>query len=80
MLALTADEVLLREAEHHVAAAEWRIMCQLEHLEQMRHEGARTGLAEAVLDALRRGRDAWDVRRSAILSRMHPAARLSSAA
>ncbi len=69
MLSLTAVEVLLRDAEHHIAAAEWRIVCQLEHLEQVRRDGASTAAAEAVLDALRRGRDAWDARRSELLGR-----------
>ncbi len=80
MLALADDEALLWDAEHHLAAAEWRIICQLEHLEQMRRDGASTAAAEAVLDALRRGRDAWDARRSELLGRVYPAGSLTSAA
>ncbi len=80
MLGLIAAETLLSDAEYHVAVAEWRIVCQLEHLEQMRREGASTWAAEAVLEALKLGRDAWDGRRSEILSGMGLVARLSSAA
>ena len=79
-LALAAEERLLRDAEHHLAAAEWRIICQLEHLEQMQLEGASTRAAEAVLEALRCGRDAWDARRSELLDTVSPVAALSSAA
>jgi hypothetical protein len=80
MLVLAADEVLLRDAEHHVAAAEWRIICQLEHLGEMRRAGASTRTAEAVLDALGRGRDAWEARRSEILGKRRSGPRLSAAA
>ena len=80
MLALAADEVMLWDAEHQVTEAEWRILCQLEHLEQVRRQGASTRAAEAVLEALRCGRDAWVARRVEILSEMRPWAALSSAA
>ena len=80
MPSLAAEERLLWDAEHHLAAAEWRIICQLEHLEQMRLEGASIRAAEAVLEALTCGRDAWDARRSDLLDKVHPVAALSSAA
>ena len=83
MLAFAPDLALLdllRDAEHHVAAGEWRILCQLEHLEQLQRDGVSTRAAEAVLEALTLGRDAWDARRSAILGRMCPVARLDPAA
>ena len=77
---VTAEVRLLWDSEHHLASAEWRIMCQLEHLEQMQLEGASTRAAEAVLEALRCGRDAWAARRSALLDTVNPVAVLSSAA
>jgi hypothetical protein len=80
VLVLAPEEVLLWDAEHNLATAEWRITCQLEHLEQLRREGASTRAAEAVLEALRLGRDAWEARRSEILDSMHPIAGRSSAA
>ncbi len=79
-LALVPGDCLLRDAEHHLAAVEWRIICQLEHLEQMQLDGASTRAAEAVLEALRCGRDAWDARRSELLDKVNPEAALSSAA
>ena len=72
MLDLAVGEILLRDAECHLAAAEWRIICQLEHLDQMRRKGVSSRSAEAVLDALRHGRDAWEARRSEILGHMCP--------
>jgi hypothetical protein len=80
MLDRAASEILLRDAEHHIAAAEWRIFCQLEHLEQVTGEGTSTRSAEAVLTALRCGRDAWEARRLEILGRQRVKVTLPSAA
>lgn len=80
MLAIAAEEILLQNAEHHVTAAEWRILCQLQQLEQMRRDGVSTRAAEAVLETLRCGRDAWTAHRSKIINRMRPVAQRASAA
>jgi hypothetical protein len=83
MLAFATDLALLdllQDAEHHVAAAEWRITCQLEYLAQLQREGGSTRAAEAVLDALKQGRDAWDARRAEILGRMGSVGRLDRSA
>ena len=80
MLDLAAGQILLRDAECHLDAAEWRIICQLEHLEQMKREMAGTQSAEAVLEALRCGRDAWQAHRSEIFGRMRLKDTLPSAA
>lgn len=80
MLDLASDAAQLWDAEHHLAVAKWRIVCQLEHLEQVRRDGACTQAAEAVLEALRCGRNAWDARRLEILGRMRPRTTVPSAA
>jgi hypothetical protein len=71
---------LLRDAEHHLALTEWRITCQQEHLEDLRCVGASTRAAEAVLEALRFGRDAWERRRRDLLGSLQDYGALSSAA
>ena len=80
MLDFAAEHARLLDAEHHVAVAEWRIICQLERIDQLRLEAASIHAAAAVLKALECGRDAWDVRRSEILIGMGHLAMQSAAA
>ncbi len=80
MLDLSTLEFLLRDAEHYIAAAEWRITCQIEHLDRIAREGKSTLSAEGVLAALKGGRDAWEMRRLEILDHLRVIGTSSSAA